>query len=155
MQPTASALTHKVAKFIASNSNLLASSPEAIIFASSIDTLSKIYSAHVCSSIVLKELNETPLASWSTRTNAKELSLIQDTIILEAFLPFKTSDFVPLSLLLSDKFVFGFKYSYEFLGSANAKDTCIEPEHIPPINSNFLSKFDLSRTVPAKTILAK
>ena len=80
---------------------------------------------------------------------------MQDTIILEAFLPFNTNDFVPLSLLLSDRFELGFKYSYEFKGSANANDTCIEPEHIPSINSDLSAKFDLSRTVPANTTLAK
>ena len=80
---------------------------------------------------------------------------MQDTIILEAFLPFKTNDFVPLSLLLSDRFVLGCKYSYEFAGSAKANDTCIEPEHMPSINSDLFVKFDLSRTVPANTTLAK
>ena len=39
--------------------------------------------------------------------------LTHETIIFDAFLPFKTSVLVPLSLLSSDTFVSGFKYSYE------------------------------------------
>ena len=57
-----------VAKFKTSTSKLEASSPEAITSSSSRLTFSKVNSAHVCSSIVLKELNETPSADGSTST---------------------------------------------------------------------------------------
>jgi len=36
---------------------------------------------------------------------------MQETISLDAFLPFNTRDLVPLSLFSSDKFVEGVKYS--------------------------------------------
>ena len=111
MQPTASALTHKVARLRASIRRFLASSPEAIISASSIETFSKLNSAHVFSSIVLKVLKDTPSAVVSIRTNLNSSFLTQLTINLDAFLPLRTRVLVPFSLLSSDTLVSGIKYS--------------------------------------------
>ena len=146
---------HKVARLIVSIRRFLASSPEAITSESWIDTFSKVNSAHVFSSIVLKVLKDTPSAVLSTSTKDNSPFLTQETITFDAFLPFNTRVLVPLSLLSSDKFVSGFKYSYEWAASAYARDTCIEPEQIPSMSSTFPSKLDLSKTEPAKTTLDK
>ena len=108
MQPTASALTQRVARLIALNKRSLASEPLAIIFASETKTFSKETSEHVWPSTVGNDVTETPSALESIITRARSSPELHETINLDAFAPLRTSAFVPLSLLSAESDVSGF-----------------------------------------------
>ena len=109
MHPTASALTHNVAKFIVSFIRVTAWSPEAMKFDLSNWTFSNDISEHDWPATVEKELIETPSVFESSITRLNILSLMHVTINFSEFDPFKTKVFVPLRIFLESRFEIGFK----------------------------------------------